>query len=116
MSNFKKALYFACEKHDGQYRRGGNVPYVAHPVLVTFTIRKYTDDENILCAALLHDVIEDCPDVSIDLLKNEFGNQITELVTEVSFVDNKNCKTWKEKKESEKVSYYRIYDTAKCRR
>jgi len=83
MNNIKKALYFACEKHDGQYRKGGRIPYIAHPVLVVFGVQKYTSDEDVIATALLHDVLEDCPDVSIDILQKEFGDRITNLVKEM---------------------------------
>ena len=100
MNNIKKALYFACEKHDGQYRKGGRIPYIAHPVLVVFGVQKYTSDEDVIATALLHDVLEDCPDVSIDILQKEFGDRITNLVKEVSFISDKKYATWKEKKEA----------------
>lgn len=96
----KKALYFAAQKHDGQYRKGdGHVPYIVHPVQVAFNASTYTDDEKIIAAALLHDVLEDCKEVSFDLLQKEFGIRTAELVDEVSFIENKKYTTWKEKKQ-----------------
>ncbi|MEI6296340.1 MAG: HD domain-containing protein [bacterium] len=96
---FKKALYFAAEKHDGQYRKGGKTPYIVHPIQVAFGVRKYTKDEKIIIAALLHDTHEDCKNVSLSDLKKEFGESIAGLVKEISFVDNKKYSTWKKKKE-----------------
>ena len=96
----KKALYFASQKHDGQYRKGGHVPYITHPVQVAFGVGSYTNDEGIIAAALLHDVLEDCVDVSINLLQKEFGDRITRMVSEVSLNKGKKHKTWKEKKET----------------
>ncbi len=97
-SLIKKALYFAAEKHDGQYRKGGRVPYIVHPVQVALGVSKYTNDEKIIAVAFLHDVIEDCPDVSISLLRKEFGGYIAQLVDEVSLLKKKQYATWKEKK------------------
>ena len=98
--DIKKALYFATEKHDGQYRKGsGRVPYIAHPVQVAFIVSTYTKDAEVIAAAFLHDVIEDCPNVSVNLLRKEFGNKIAQLVDEVSLVANKKFATWKERKE-----------------
>ncbi len=94
----KKALCFAAEKHDGQYRKGGRVPYIVHPVQVAFGVSKYTDDEEVVAAALLHDVLEDCDNVSVGLLRKEFGNRVTQIVNEVSLLKNKKHTTWKEKK------------------
>jgi len=104
----KKALYFSAEKHDGQYRKGsGRVPYIVHPVQVAFGVATYTNNEEIIAAAFLHDVIEDCPKVSTNLLQKEFGNQIAQLVDEVSFVKDKQYATWKEKKQAylEKIKH-----------
>lgn len=97
----KKALYFAAEKHDGQYRKGGHVPYIVHPVLVAFNVLAYTNDEEIISAAILHDVLEDCADVSVVILQKEFGHRITQLVREVSLIESeKDTRTsWREKKE-----------------
>ena len=81
----KKALYFAAEKHDGQYRRIGNkLPYIIHPVEVAFGVSRYTDDEEVIASALLHDVLEDCPDVCMRFLKKEFNGRIAKIVNEVT--------------------------------
>lgn len=100
-SRIKKALYFAAEKHDGQYRKGGRIPYIVHPVLVALNVMAYTNDEEIISAAILHDVLEDCPNVSFSILQNEFGHRTAQLVSEVSFLqDKKNVPvSWKERKE-----------------
>lgn len=97
-SSIKRALYFAAQKHDGQYRKGGRVPYIVHPVLVALSLSEYTDDERIITAALLHDVLEDCSDVSLAHLQEEFGQHIAQLVDEVSLVEEEEYATWKEKK------------------
>jgi (p)ppGpp synthase/HD superfamily hydrolase len=51
------ALKFATEKHFGQFDKGGN-PYILHPLKVMYYLK--TDDEELQCIALLHDVVEDC--------------------------------------------------------
>lgn len=98
-THIKKALYFAAEKHDGQYRKGGNVPYITHPVLVAFKVSKYINDEEIIAGAILHDVLEDCRDVTFKILQKEFGDRVAHIVDEVSAPDNTYA-TWKEKKEA----------------
>lgn len=97
-SLIKKAVYFAAQRHDGQYRKGTLVPYFAHPFLVAINVSKYTKNQEVVAAALLHDTIEDCPDVSIPILKKEFGNNIAQLVNCVTFLVKKQYSTWKEKK------------------
>lgn len=84
--------------HDGQYRKGTKVPYVVHPVLVAFTVSSYTLDDDIVAAALLHDLLEDCA-VTVEDLEKKFGKKIAHLVEEVSFLDSEIPNlSWKEKK------------------
>ncbi len=100
-SLIKKALYFSAKKHDGQYRKGGQrVPYIAHPALIAFGVRSHTDDEEIIASALLHDILEDCPEVTISELQREFGDRVASLVDEVSLVGSNTYKNWKSKKEA----------------
>lgn len=96
----KKAVYFSAEKHDGQYRKGSRVPYFAHAVLVALGVFKYSTDEHLIAAAVLHDVLEDCHEVTIKELKKLFGDRVVRLIREVSFLKNKHDKNlfWKEKK------------------
>lgn len=94
----KKALYFATVKHEGQYRKGGSVPYITHPVQVAADVSLFTEDEEVIAAAFLHDILEDCPDVSLDLLRKEFGDRTAQLVYEVSSPRDVQYATWKEKK------------------
>lgn len=103
----KKAIYFAAEKHDKQYRKGTRVPYITHPMYVAFEIQKYTKNKQVIVATILHDVLEDCPGVSLSLLQKEFGKDVAKLVNEVSFLKNKKYKNWKEKKQAylEKIKH-----------
>ena len=94
----KNALYFAAQKHNGQYRKGNKVPYITHPVLVAFTLQKYTSNQNIIAAALLHDVLEDCLDVSYLDIEKKFGKKIATLVQEVSFLEKNLTHSWKIRK------------------
>ncbi len=97
----KKAVYFAAEKHDGQYRKGSRVPYFAHPVLVAFGVLEYSKDQHVIAAAILHDILENCPQVTLGELKKIFGNKVARIVEEVSLSVNKakKKKGWKNKKE-----------------
>ena len=54
------ALAYARRLHDGQYRKDGT-PYISHPLKVCSTLINYgIDDDIVLAASLLHDVVEDC--------------------------------------------------------
>ena len=95
----KEALYFAAEKHNGQYRKGDRkIPYLVHPVLVAFGVSEYTDDEDIVIAALLHDVVEDC-NVSSSKLADMFGKRVATIVDEVSAPKHERNTAWRKRKQ-----------------
>ena len=75
-----KAYEFAAALHEGQYRRSGE-KYICHPIAVAEIVADFGLDTDSICAALLHDTIEDCSDkVDIQTIKREFGAQTAELV------------------------------------
>ena len=78
----QKAYYYASNKHENQKRKSGE-PYIVHPTNVAYTIAEIGLDEQTICAALLHDVVEDT-DVTYEDLKNEFGEEIAEMVDGVT--------------------------------
>jgi (p)ppGpp synthase/HD superfamily hydrolase len=84
----RKAWNFAKEAHKGQIRKFVNKPYFgAHVVKVNGIVKQYTTEEDILCAALLHDVVEDCfedPEVGYHILEQEFGKRVADIVIELT--------------------------------
>jgi (p)ppGpp synthase/HD superfamily hydrolase len=74
----ERAYVFAAYWHRGQSRRSGD-PYISHPVEVGATLARSGFDAPLVCAGLLHDVVEDT-DCPVDLLRAEFGEEITALV------------------------------------
>ena len=52
-------LQMATEYHEGQVRKYTGEPYIIHHIAVANKVSQYTDDCEVICAALLHDVIED---------------------------------------------------------
>ena len=68
----QRAYDYAKAKHGDQLRKSGE-PYIIHPVQVAYTLAELGLDDNTICAALLHDVLEDT-DTTYDDLKNVFGN------------------------------------------
>jgi (p)ppGpp synthase/HD superfamily hydrolase len=75
----------AADLHSGQFRRHSNSPYIVHPRRVMQRLKDagVTDDE-VLAAALLHDVLEDCPRASEALLAMTFGPRVTDLVKDLT--------------------------------
>ena len=57
-STIKKAMATSIKLHGSQNRMDG-FPYVTHPILVAMILINHTDNEDLICAALLHDTIED---------------------------------------------------------
>jgi GTP diphosphokinase / guanosine-3',5'-bis(diphosphate) 3'-diphosphatase len=83
----QKAYVFAAQAHKGQVRRSGE-PYFSHPLEVTSILADMKMDSTTLAASLLHDVLEDT-DVSVDNIKEAFGEEIAYLVegvTKISLV------------------------------
>ena len=80
-----KSLDFAREAHEGQLRKYTEISYIFHPINVGFILTTITDDDEIIAAGILHDVIEDTHATSDDLL-NLFGERITGFVLDVTDV------------------------------
>lgn len=78
------AIERATVLHHGQSRRITGVPYIVHPYAVMVLLSAYTDDEDVLIAALLHDVIEDVPGYEREHLVLEFGERVASLVVELT--------------------------------
>ena len=75
------ALNFATKAHDGQLRKGSKTPYIKHPKRVAALVRKHPKaTKDMIAAAYLHDTVEDCPGITIGMIRNEFGNRISKLV------------------------------------
>ena len=90
-----KAIIFATEKHNGQFRKATTTPYIMHPLEVLQILHSMKADTNLLIAGLLHDTIEDT-DTTADEIKVLFGDDVAALVA--SHSEDKS-KTWKERKE-----------------
>ena len=84
-----EAVAFAADKHRNQRRKDAEAsPYINHPIaLASLLKREGVDDVVVLCAALLHDTIEDT-NTTADELRVLFGEVITSVVLEVT--DDKN--------------------------
>jgi (p)ppGpp synthase/HD superfamily hydrolase len=74
-----RAIQFAVQAHAGTQRRGKGFPYVVHPMEAMAIAATMTDDQEVLAAAALHDVVEDT-DVTLDDLRSQFGDRVARLV------------------------------------
>ncbi|MBQ4121789.1 MAG: bifunctional (p)ppGpp synthetase/guanosine-3',5'-bis(diphosphate) 3'-pyrophosphohydrolase, partial [Clostridia bacterium] len=80
MNKIKRAYKYAYRLHDGQFRASGE-PYIMHPVAVAEIVASLGLDTDSVCAALLHDTVEDCGnEISLEIIRKEFGPTVELLV------------------------------------
>jgi len=79
MTLLTQAVIFAATAHDGAVRKGTDIPYLVHPMEAAAIAASLTSDEELLAAAVLHDVIEDCG-VTAQELETRFGARVAGLV------------------------------------
>ena len=80
LEKIKNAFLYAKELHAGQFRLSGE-PYVCHPVAVAEIVAQLGLDTDSICAALLHDTVEDCSEkTNLEILAKMFGKDVAMLV------------------------------------
>lgn len=85
-----KAYEYALRMHEGQKRDSGE-PYIVHPLSVALICAELNMDTDSICAALLHDVIEDCSDkTSYGEIEKEFGSEVAMIVDGITKLVNIN--------------------------
>ena len=94
VERIQEAYELAAAAHKGQKRLTGE-PYITHPVAVAGILADLHLDGQTICAALLHDVIEDTPTAKDEILAR-FGREVAELVDGVSKLDKVQFKSRKE--------------------
>ena len=103
------ALAFASECHKGQLRESGE-PYITHPIATAETLIDLGMDPACICAALLHDVVEDT-DCDQSTLKKKFGEEIytlVEAVTKLSKLKSKFSSRIEEQAENLRKLFFAI--------
>ena len=101
MELVSEAIIFATKAHDGMRRKKSESPYILHPMEAAVIVGTMTDDQNLIAAAALHDVVEDA-DISIEEIEEKFGKRVRELVgseTEDKRADLPPADTWRIRKE-----------------
>lgn len=92
---FEEAVIFATKAHAGQKRKGTDIPFIIHPLEVSSIVAAMTHDEQMITAAVLHDVLEDCSHISRNDILQAFGKRVTALVAQES---EDKSKSWVERK------------------
>ena len=101
MELVSEAIVFAAKAHDGMRRKKSDAPYILHPMEAAVIVGTMTDDQNLIAAAALHDVVEDAG-ITLDEIKEKFGQRVWELVrseTEDKREDLPPAQTWRIRKE-----------------
>ena len=105
-----EAIVFSTVAHDGMRRRKSKSPYILHPMEVGAIVGTMTNDQEVIAASILHDVVEDAG-ITIEEIGEKFGNRVMELVA--SETENKREElppedTWRVRKEE---SLQKLRDT-----
>ena len=101
MELVSEAITFAVKAHDGMRRKKSDSPYILHPMEAAVIVGTMSDDQNLIAAAALHDVVEDAG-ISADDIEEKFGARVRELVdseTEDKRADLPPSATWRIRKE-----------------
>lgn len=92
-----RMLIFATQKHHGQFDKSG-MPYILHPLTVMNMLQ--TDDEELQCIALGHDLVEDCKVTYQDLWDQGFNERIIEGIKAMTKIAGETKDEYKAKVKS----------------
>lgn len=97
---FDKAAKFAIDAHSNVERRNHASPYALHVFEAATIVETMTNDQELIVAALLHDVVEDT-DVTLEEIEKEFGKRVAELVESETETELEGSaeETWVERKQ-----------------
>ncbi len=94
------ALVFAACKHEGQTRKGGDVPYITHPVAVALLVHEQGGNEDEVIGALLHDTVEDCGGRPVlDEIRTLFGETVAAIVDGMTDSYEQDKEHWEVRKQ-----------------
>jgi len=85
-----RAFEYAKKMHEGQFRKSGD-PYISHPIAVAEIVASLGLDTDSICAAFLHDTVEDCPEkTNLSLIASYFGQDVSMLVDGLTKMESIN--------------------------
>lgn len=77
-AKLQEVIDFVIEAHKEQFRKSGE-PYSVHPILVSTITATFSQDEDVIITALLHDVVEDTP-YTLDYVEQRWGSNVANMV------------------------------------
>jgi len=95
-SLLEKATRMAVQAHATQKRKGEDLPYITHPIMVALLLSEHDFSEEVIAAGMVHDVIEDTAITEAEL-RDTLGDAVADIVTAVT---NDDSLDWKEKKQA----------------
>ena len=113
MNMLEEAIIFATVMHQGNVRKFENKPYILHPLEVAQILSTMTNDQEIITAGILHDVVEDT-DGTLENIEKRFGKRVAELVaseSEKEYPGENRNETWKRRKEESLLVLKNSHDT-----
>jgi (p)ppGpp synthase/HD superfamily hydrolase len=99
-SKLAEAASYAITAHHGQVRKGTSIPYTSHLFAVAAIVMENGGDEELACAALLHDVIEDCGAEHETEIRARFGARVAHIVRACSDTDVQPKPPWLARKQA----------------
>lgn len=96
-----KAIIYATRAHQGTGRKGKGYPYIVHPLEAMAIVATLSSDPELLCAAVLHDTVEDTP-ATVEDIRREFGPRVAQLVaaeTDQKTATDGTPLTWQQRKQ-----------------
>jgi (p)ppGpp synthase/HD superfamily hydrolase len=98
---FLDAINFAFELHRNQFRKGTDVPYLAHLLSVASIVLEDGGDEELAIASLLHDAVEDHGGlITLEEIKTRYGGRVAEIVLGCTDTLTTPKPTWRDRKET----------------
>ena len=98
-SRFQNALVLAAQLHVDQVRKGTEIPYISHLLIVAGIVLEHGGSEDDAIAALLHDAVEDQGGSrTYERIREQFGQNVAEIVAGCSDTDETPKPPWKQRK------------------
>ena len=97
----EEAIIYATIMHQGKVRKFKGRPYIFHPLEVAQILTTLTDDEEVITAGILHDIVEDT-DGTLQEIEERFGKRVADLVateSENKYPQEDRSASWKKRKE-----------------
>lgn len=100
LPRLRDAISYALAAHAGQVRKGTAIPYASHLLAVCAIVQEHGGDEDLACAAMLHDTIEDCGAAHGPAIEARFGSRVAGVVRACSDTEVQPKPPWQAHKEA----------------